>query len=103
LSALPTVSLFVASACALFYPRGLGEVMPPRIGLALLVLCFVFPCLVQGVDILMAPNGNGSLFLQVSPVAVQILLTFTTKSNLFPNTIDLLESVLVFFSPRSLF
>jgi hypothetical protein len=38
-----------------------GKVMPPRIGLAM-VLCFVFPCLVQGVDILMAPNGNGSLF-----------------------------------------
>jgi hypothetical protein len=43
-------------------PRGLGEVMPPRIGLALLVLCFVFPCLVLGADILMAPNGDGSLF-----------------------------------------
>jgi hypothetical protein len=40
---------------------GLGEVMPPRIGLAL-VLCFVFPCLVLGVDILMAPYGDGSLF-----------------------------------------
>jgi hypothetical protein len=35
--------------------------MPPRIGLAL-VLCFVFPCLVLGVDILMDPNGDGSLF-----------------------------------------
>jgi hypothetical protein len=91
LSALPVG--FVAYSST----RGLGEVMPPRIGLALLVLCFVFPCLVLGVDILMAPNGNGSLFLQVSPVAVQILLTFTTKSNLFPNTIDLLGSVLVFF------
>jgi hypothetical protein len=63
--------------CVFFDPRP-GEVMPPRIGLAL-VLCFVFPCLVLGVDILMDPNGNGSLFLQVSPVAVQILLTFTQK------------------------
>jgi hypothetical protein len=46
--------------CVFFDSRP-GGVMPPRISLAL-VLCFVFPCLVQGVDILMAPNGNGSLF-----------------------------------------
>jgi hypothetical protein len=42
--------------------------MPLRIGLAM-VLCFAFPCLVLGVDILMDPNGDGSLFLQVSPVS----------------------------------
>jgi hypothetical protein len=57
--------------CVCFDPRP-GEVMLPRIGLAL-VLCVVFPCLVQGVDILMDPYGNGSLFAFVSPVAVQIL------------------------------
>jgi hypothetical protein len=84
LSALPIGLLL---RCVFFDPRP-GEVMPPRIGLAL-VLCFAFSCLVLGVDILMDPNGDGSLFLQVSPVAVQILLIFTTKSNLFQNTVDL--------------
>jgi hypothetical protein len=51
--------------------------MPPRIGLAL-VLCFVFPCLVLGVDILMDPHGNGSLFFSAS---------FTRRSSV--DTVDI--------------
>jgi hypothetical protein len=83
--------------CVSFYPRP-GEVMPPRIGLAL-VLCFVFPWLVLGVDILMDPNGDGSRFLQVSPVAVQILLTFTTKKVISSQTQLICWSRFWVFSP----
>jgi hypothetical protein len=49
------------SYCVAFFDPRPGEVMPPRIGLAM-VLFFAFPCLVLGVDILMDPNGDGSLF-----------------------------------------
>jgi hypothetical protein len=58
---LPNGFSLRALACYVFFDLRPGEVMPPHVGLAL-VLCFVFPCLVQGVVILMDPHGNGSLF-----------------------------------------
>jgi hypothetical protein len=59
------VPVWVCCPYVFFDPQP-GEVMPPHIVLAL-VLCFVFPGLVLGVDILMDPHGNGSLSCKFRP------------------------------------